>query len=48
MVLFTFISLYSKDKIHRPHLDVLNFSMISEDKAGWLERPFEEVEILGS
>ena len=37
--------LYSEDKHIRPHLDVLNFSRISEDKAGWLERPFEEVEI---
>ena len=30
-------SLYSEDKLHRPHLDVLNFSRISKDKAGWLE-----------
>ena len=30
-------SLYLEDKLHRPHLDVLNFSSISEDKAGWLE-----------
>ena len=30
-------SLYSEDKLHRPHLDVLNFSSIFEDKAGWLE-----------
>ena len=40
-------SLYSKDKHIRPHPDVLNFLKISEDKAGWLERPFEEAEIFG-
>ena len=26
---------------------MLNFSRIFEDKAGWLERPFEEAEIFG-
>ena len=26
---------------------MLNFLKISEDKAGWLERPFEEAEIFG-
>ena len=30
-------SLYSKDKHIRPHLDVLNFSKISQKKANWLE-----------
>ena len=30
-------SLYLEDKLHCPHLDVLNFSRISKDKAGWLE-----------
>ena len=34
-----------EDKLHRPHPDVLNFSEISKDKAGWLEMPFEAVEI---
>ena len=38
-------SLYSEDKHICPHPDVLNFSRISEDKAGWLEKPFEAVEI---
>ena len=35
-------SLYSKDKHIHPHLDVLNFSRIFEDKTAWLEQPFEE------
>ena len=26
-------------------MEALNFSRIFEDKAGWLERPFEEAEI---
>ncbi|XP_030958979.1 uncharacterized protein LOC115980926 [Quercus lobata] len=38
-------SFYSENKHIRPHSDVLNFSKISEDKASWLERPFEEAEI---
>ena len=36
-----------EDKHICPHLDELNFSRISGDKAGWLERLFEEVEIFG-
>ena len=43
-IVWFYKSLYSEDKPHSPHLDVLNFSRISEDKAGWLERPFEEAE----
>ena len=46
-IVWFYKSLYSEDKHIRPHPDVLNFSKISEDKAGWLERPFEEVEIFG-
>ena len=40
-------SLYLEDKHIRPHLDVLNFLRIFQDKAGWLERPFEEAGIFG-
>ena len=40
-------SLYSEDKHIHPHPDMLNFSKISEDKAGQLERPFKEAEIFG-
>ena len=28
-------------------MEALNFSRIFEDKAGWLERPFEEAKIFG-
>ena len=30
-----------------PHPDVLNFPKISDDKAGWLVRPFDDVEVFG-
>ena len=40
-------SLYLEDKHIRPHLNVLIFSRIFEDKASWLERPFEQGEIFG-
>ena len=40
-------SLYLEDKHNCPHLNVLIFSRIFEDKASWLERPFEQGEIFG-
>jgi exonuclease III len=32
---------------YRPHLDGLGFSRISEDNSTWLDRPFEEEEVMG-
>lgn len=40
-------NLYTEDKTHLPHPDVLNFSMITRDKAGWLEQLFDKGEIFG-
>lgn len=40
-----FIDLYSEQQVERPFPNVLEFPTISEDKVGWLERPFEEAEI---
>uniref|UniRef100_A0A7N2KVU8 Thioredoxin domain-containing protein n=1 Tax=Quercus lobata TaxID=97700 RepID=A0A7N2KVU8_QUELO len=40
-------NLYTEDKTHLPHPDVLNFSKITRDKAGWLEQLFDEGEIFG-
>ena len=40
-------NLFTEHKVCRPHLDVLNFPKISEDKAGRLVRPFDDVEVLG-
>lgn len=40
-----FIDLYSEQQVERPFPDVLEFPTISRDKAGWLERSFEEAEI---
>ena len=44
-IVWFYKSLYSEDKLHCPHPNVLNFSKISKDKAGWLEKHFEEVGI---
>ena len=46
-ILLFYKNLYTKDKTHLPHLDVLNFSKITRDKAGWLEQLFDEGEIFG-
>ena len=40
-------NLFTEHKIYRPHPDVLNFPKISDDKAGWLVRPFDDVEVFG-
>ena len=40
-------NLFTKHKLYRPHLDVLNFPKIFDDKAGWLVRPFDEAEVFG-
>ena len=39
--------LYSENEGQRPVLDGVDFSMISEEEAAWLERPFEEEEVYG-
>ena len=39
-------NLYTEDVGRRPLLEGLQFSSISSEEAGWLERPFEEEEIL--
>ena len=39
--------LYSKNEGQRPVLDEVEFSMISEEEAAWLKRPFEEEEVYG-
>ena len=31
----------------RPKLDGLGFSTISDEDVGWLDRPFEEEEVIG-
>ena len=45
------MSLYSNRELINtslsPHPDVLNFPKISDDKAGWLVRPFDDVEVFG-
>ena len=40
-----FMSLYFRQQVNRPFLNVLEFPMISGDNADWLERPFEKAEI---
>ena len=39
--------LYSENVTHRPVLDDVEFSRISEEDALWLERPFDEDEVFG-
>ena len=39
--------LYSKIEVHRPLLDDVAFSRISEEDASWLDRPFDENEVFG-
>ncbi len=38
--------LFSEPNDYRPHLDGLAFSRISKDNSTWLDRPFEEDEVL--
>ena len=38
---------YFEDVAHRPALDDVDFSSISVEDASWLDRPFEEEEVLG-
>uniref|UniRef100_A0A2N9F693 Uncharacterized protein n=1 Tax=Fagus sylvatica TaxID=28930 RepID=A0A2N9F693_FAGSY len=38
-------NLYTEESFCRPMLDGLGFSSITEEKAAWLERPFEEEEL---
>ena len=39
--------LYMENEVHRPLLDEVVFSRISEEDATWLERPFDEEEVFG-
>ena len=39
--------LYSENVAHRPILDEVVFSSISEEDATWLDRPFDEDEVFG-
>ena len=39
-----YMNLYSKQQVHQPFPDVLDFPRISGEKVEWLERPFEENE----
>ena len=39
--------LFSEQNEYRPHLDGLGFSRISDDNSAWLDRPFEEDEVMG-
>ena len=39
--------LYSENVTHRPVLDDVEFSRISEEDAIWLDRPFDENEVFG-
>ena len=39
--------LYSKNEVHRPLLDEVVFSRISEEDATWLDRSFDEDEVFG-
>ena len=40
-------NLFTEHKVYRPHPVVLNFPEISDDKAGWLVRPFDDVVVFG-
>ena len=42
-----FRQLYSEKVVHRPILDEVAFSSISEEDATWLDRPFDEDEVFG-
>lgn len=39
--------LFTDEECERPLLDGLEFSMIPEEDALWLERPFDENEVIG-
>ena len=39
--------LYSETEVHRPLLDDVAFSIIFEEDASWLDRPFDEDEVFG-
>ena len=40
-------NLFTEHRVYCPHPDVLNFPKISDDKAGRLVRPFDDVEVFG-
>jgi hypothetical protein len=42
-----YTNLYTKEVGWRPKLDGIEFSMIPQDEALWLERPFDEEEVGG-
>ena len=39
--------LYLENEVHRPLLDDIAFSRISEEDASWLDRPLDEDEVFG-
>ena len=41
-----FMNLFSEQQVQHPFPDVLDFPCISRDNAVWLEKPFEETEVL--
>ena len=41
-----FMNLFSEQQVQHPFSDVLDFPCISGDNAAWLEKPFEESEVL--
>ena len=41
-----FMNLFSEQQVQHPFPDVLDFPCISGDNAVWLEKPFEETEVL--
>ena len=41
-----FMNLYSEQQVQHPFSDILAFPRISRDNVDWLEKPFEESEVL--
>ena len=41
-----FMNLYSKQHVQHPFPNILDFPRISRDNVDWLEKPFEESEVL--
>ena len=41
-----FMNLYSKQQVQHPFPNILDFPRISRDNVDWLEKPFEESEVL--
>ena len=39
--------LFTENEVHRPLLDEVFFSKISEEDATWLDRPFDEEKVFG-